>query len=178
MNTKRLAMDAVLASMCAVLGGVALDFGRLKITFESLPLLVGALLFGPLDGLLIGGVGTFLYQILRYGPSVTTFLWMLPYLVCGLLAGWYAGKKGFALSRRQTAGLLVICQLLITLLNTFALYVDSRLFDYYTPAFILGPLVPRLLLAVAEAAAFASIMPALLKAARRALRQREPGGAL
>lgn len=177
-NTRRLSLDAMLAAMCAVLGGVALDFGRLKITFESLPVLAGALLFGPVDGLLVGGVGTFLYQFLRYGFSATTALWILPYLACGALAGWYARRRRFSLTGRQMGRVLLACQLLITALNTLALYVDSRLFGYYTPGFILGPLPLRLLLAAAQAAAFTTVMPALLRAARRTLRLPAAGGAV
>ena len=57
----------MLAAMCAVLGAVALDVGNLKITLESVPIIVGALLFGSLDGAAIGFVGTLVYQLLRYG---------------------------------------------------------------------------------------------------------------
>ena len=49
MKTKQLTLDAMLAAMCAVLGYVALDMGSIKITFESLPILLGAMLFGPVD---------------------------------------------------------------------------------------------------------------------------------
>ena len=77
-KTKKLAMDSMLAAMCAVLGYLSLDFGNLKITFESVPILLGALLLGPIDGMAIGGVGTLLYQLVRYGVSVTTLLWILP----------------------------------------------------------------------------------------------------
>ena len=56
MKTKQLTLDAMLAAMCAVLGYVALDMGNIKITFESLPILLGAMLFGPVDGMLIGGI--------------------------------------------------------------------------------------------------------------------------
>ena len=71
MKTKRLAVDAVLSAMCAVLGAVAIDLNSIKITLESFPVLLGALLFGPVDGMAIGFVGTFLYQLLRcgFGPA-------------------------------------------------------------------------------------------------------------
>jgi len=93
LSVRQLALDAMMAAMCAVLGYVAVDTGSVKVTFESFPVLLGALLFGPVDGLLIGVVGTGLYQLLRYGVSVTTLLWMLPYALCGLLAGWNAKRK-------------------------------------------------------------------------------------
>ena len=82
MTTRQMAADSMLAAMCAVLGAVALDVGNLKITLESVPIIVGALLFGSLDGAAIGFVGTLVYQLLRYGVSVTTLLWILPYVVC------------------------------------------------------------------------------------------------
>ena len=44
-KTRQLALNAVLAAMCAALGYLSLDFGNLKITFESVPILIGALLF-------------------------------------------------------------------------------------------------------------------------------------
>ena len=49
-KTLQLTMDAMLAAMCAVLGWAArfTDFGFIKISFESLPVLVAALLFGLL----------------------------------------------------------------------------------------------------------------------------------
>ena len=55
-NTKKLTINAMMAAMCAVLGYLALDMGSLKITFESLPVLISAFLFGPLDGMIVGGL--------------------------------------------------------------------------------------------------------------------------
>ena len=63
----------MLCAMCAVLGYVALDLGSIKLTFESLPVLLGALLFGPVDGMFIGGIGTLLYQLVRY-PALTVYV--------------------------------------------------------------------------------------------------------
>ena len=71
-KTRKIALDSMLAAMCAALGYAALDFNNLKITFESLPILLGALLLGPVDGLAIGVVGTLIYQLIRYGVSATT----------------------------------------------------------------------------------------------------------
>ena len=58
MKTRKLALNAVLAAMCAALGALALDLNSIKITFESFPILLGALLFGPLDGLAVGFCAT------------------------------------------------------------------------------------------------------------------------
>jgi len=168
--TRQLALDAALSALCAVLGYVSLDLGNLKVTFESLPILLGALLFGPLDGMAIGGVGTLIYQLLRYGVSVTTPLWMLPYILCGLLAGLCARRCGFELSRRQMTALVVGNELLITVLNTGVLYLDSLIFGYYSPAFIFGSLGLRLVICVGKAVAFSAVLWVLVRDIRRAVR--------
>ena len=167
MKTKQLVMDAMLAAVCFVLANMALNFGNLKLTFEGLPVHIGALLFGPIDGMLIGGIGTTLYQMLSYGFTATTALWILPYVACGLFVGWYAKRSAFSLNGRQTITVVVIGELLITLLNTFALYVDSHIYGYYTPTFITGVLGLRLTICVVKAVAYGVVLPAVLTPVRR-----------
>ena len=167
MKTRQLAVDAMLCAVCAVLGYVALDLGNIKITFESLPVLLGALLFGPVDGMLIGGIGTLSYQLIRYGITATTPLWIAPYVVCGLLVGAWAHRRDFALSRRQTVVLVVLAELVVTALNTAALYVDSKLYGYWFPGFIQGMLALRLVICVVKAVAFGLILPNVIETVRR-----------
>ena len=167
LSTRQLALDAMLAAMCAVLGYLALDFLNLKITFESVPVLLAALLFGPVDGMAVGGIGTLIYQLLRYGVSATTPLWILPYVLCGALVGLYARKSGFSLSRRRLVTVVVAAELMITVLNTGVLYLDSRLYGYYYPGIILGALALRLVLCVGKAVAYGLVLPVLMRPIRR-----------
>ena len=151
MTTRQMAADSMLAAMCAVLGAVALDVGNLKITLESVPIIVGALLFGSLDGAAIGFVGTLVYQFLRYGVSVTTLLWVLPYVVCGLIVGLYAQKRGFSLSTKQTIIIVVIAELVVTTLNTGVMYIDSKIYGYYSAVYIFGSIAVRYAICVGKA---------------------------
>ena len=168
-NTKQLTINAMMAAMCAVLGYISLDMGNLKVTFESLPILISALLFGPVDGMIVGGMGTLIYQLLKYGVSATTLLWMAPYIICGLIVGFYAKKKNFSLTNGQIMMVVVLNELLITAMNTGVLYFDSKLYGYYSAAFIFGSLVPRIAICVGKAVAFGLVLPALTKAVRRQL---------
>lgn len=168
--TKQMVLDAVLSALCAVLGYVALDLGNLKVTFESLPVLLGALLFGPLDGMVIGGLGTLVYQLARYGIDITTLLWMVPYILCGFLVGLYAQRRGFELSRKQLTALVITNELLITLLNTGVIYIHSKIFDYYSPAYVFGSLGLRLVICVVKAVAFSAVLGVLVRDVKRALR--------
>lgn len=169
MKTRQISMDAVLAAMCAVLGAVSLELGNFKISFESLPVMIGALLFGPLDGFLIGGIGTLIYQLLRYGFSVTTLLWIAPYALCGLLMGAYAKRKDFSLSNKQTALSVTLGCILIFVLNTLVMYVDSIVYQYYSAVYIFGSLPLRTVIMVIKAVAFSAVMPTLLKAAKKVI---------
>lgn len=168
-NTKKLALDGMCTAMCTVLGYIAIDTGSVKVTFESLPILAGAFLFGPVDGLAIGTVGTLLYQLLRYGVSATTPLWILPYTLCGLAAGLCAQRADLSRARRALTATMVGCELLVTLCNTIALYVDSQLYGYYFPGFITGSLALRLVLCIVKALAFSAVLPRLLHAVRKEL---------
>ena len=172
MKTKQLTLDAMLAAMCAVLGYVALDMGNIKITFESLPILLGAMLFGPVDGMLIGGIGTLIYQLLRYGVAMLTPLWILPYVLCGLIVGYWAKKRDFSLSGRERISAVVLAELVVTVLNTGVLYLDSKLMGYWFPGFISGMLTLRLVVCVVKAVVFALVLPSLAQAATLALRGR------
>lgn len=175
-TTRQLVTDAMLAAMCAVLGYLSLNFGNvMKITFESVPVLIGALLFGPVDGMLIGGVGTLIYQLLRYGVTVTTPLWILPYVLCGLLAGLYAKNKYFKLTQLQVIWIVTANELLITVLNTGSLYVDSKIYGYYYPGIILGMLALRLVICVAKSLVYAFALPVVLKPLRAAYEPRNGG---
>ncbi len=171
MNIKRLTTDAMLAALCAVLGAVSITlFGNLKLTFENLPILIGALLFGPIDGMLIGGVGTFISQLLfsGYGLTVTTPLWVLPYVVSGLLVGLFAKKVQKSDSKLYMILLLAADAIAVTLLNTLAFYIDSKVFGYYSKAMVFGNLIGKIVIGIVKAAAYAYLLPLLFKGLRKA----------
>ena len=163
MKTVRLTTNAMMAAMCAVLGYVALDLGNIKITFESLPVLLAALMFGPVDGMLVGGIGTLIYQLLRYGVSVTTLLWILPYVVCGLVVGGIAKASRFGNTRKQLIAAVIMAELLIMVLNTVAIYADSKIYGYYSFAFVFGSLIIRFVIALVKGVAFGCLIPVILR---------------
>ncbi|MDO4478933.1 MAG: folate family ECF transporter S component [Lachnospiraceae bacterium] len=171
MKTKRLVMNAMLIAMCAVLGYVAIDLTTIKLTFESVPVLIAALLFGPVDGLAVGALGTFIYQMLRYGFSATTFLWILPHALFGLVVGIYAKKSGFKLGRMETAILILLSELMITVLNSGVIYADSKIYGYYFEGIVLGSLLVRLISCVAKSIIFALVVPMLVNILKKTFGQ-------
>ena len=166
MSAKRLAVNGMLAAMCAVLGYLSLDMGNIKITFESVPIIIAALMFGAKDGFAVGALGTLIYQLLRYGISVTTPLWMLPYALCGLLIGLYVQHRDFALTQKQVMFIIVVNELLVTILNTGVMYVDSKIYGYYSFVYIFGTIVIRFVLCIVKAVLYALIIPKLIQSIR------------
>ena len=163
----QLVIDAMLCAVCAVLGYLAIDLTTIKITFESLPILIAALLFGPVDGIAVGAIGTLIYQLLRYGFTATTFLWMLPYIICGFIAGFYAKKQKFRIPAKELTVLIVLSELTVTLLNTLVIYIDSKLYGWYYPTLITGSLVIRLVICIGKAIVFSVVLFPLIKALKR-----------
>ena len=165
-TTKQMALDSVLAAVCAVLGYFGPDFGNLKITFEGLPVLIAGLFFGPLDGAAVGGVGTLLYQLLRYGVTATTPLWILPYVLCGLLVGWMGPRVAAGKSRLRLGAVILAGEGLIFLLNTFVIYADSKIYGYYSFAYVFGSFFLRAGICAAKAVLYTAVLPTPLRPAR------------
>lgn len=100
---RRLVGTAILAAVVIVLQLVAsgIKIGPFTITLSLVPIIIGAILFGPLSGAILGGVfgvvvcisvvtgadaGGFL--MFQQNPVLTLFLCMLKSTVAGAVAGW------------------------------------------------------------------------------------------
>ena len=167
-KTKRLALDAMLAAMYVVLSLFSINLPGMKITLDSLPILVGAALLGPLDGLAVGLIGSFLNQMITYGFTATTLLWIIPAGLRGLLVGLYAKPHSFDMTLRQTVFITIATALLVTALNTLLMYVDSWVYSYSYAA-ALATLALRILAGIITAVLFSLILPTILASLRRLL---------
>jgi ECF transporter S component (folate family) len=167
-RTQQLATDALLAAMCVVLGFMSIRIGNImKISLEDFPVILAALMYGPGEGMIVAFVGIFLYQLLSYGITATTLLWVLPFVVAGGLAGLYAKKFNFNNDSRQILGVFLVSEILICLLNTGAIYVDSKMFGYYYPTIITGMIAIRMVTAIGKGIVLGLVSPPLLRTLSR-----------
>ena len=164
MTTRKMTVTAMLVAVYVVLSNLTpIKLINFKFTLEAFPVLVAGILFGPLEGLVVGGVGSLIYQLVfsGYGFTATTLLWVLPHAVNGLLAGllsrWFK-EMNFL----NCLIISLICNLSVTLLNTLALYVDSRLFGYYTKALVFGSLLLKFGAGIILAGVYAGVLPVLI----------------
>lgn len=179
MAVKRLVLNAVLIALYVLLGFAKIPIGNmLRINLASFAVVVCAVAFSPVDGLIVGFMGEFLSQILGpYGMTPTTALWALPEAVRGLLLGLC--MVGFAKKQLDASRLLktkaitwyllacVVSGVIASLLNTFALYVDSKMFGYYNHYMVFGILLVRLVLAVLMSGGFGYVTLFIVSALKR-----------
>ena len=144
-SARRLAADAVLIALYFALSFLSVKAWVIEISTKMLPVILAALLFGPMDGFLVGLLGAFLEQVLStYGLTPTTVLWLLPAAACGLLMGLFRRKLGSSDWKLRLV-LFFAVGVVCSLLNTVAFYVDSKLFHYYTYELIVIDGIWRLL---------------------------------
>jgi len=176
---------ALLAAMYVPLSlYVAVQMGNVRISFGSLPVVIAALLFGPLDAAAAALVGEFFKQLLTYGVTYTTALYLIPPALRGLVIGAAAvllRQRGGRLEERRWLcyGVCVAAAVCTTIGNTLVNWLDSVLMKYYFPGLILGDLAYRLVVGMANAVIIASIAIPLVGLLRRRStvgRVQGPGG--
>ena len=171
---RRLCRLAVLAALYVLLTMVSVRVGNLRLTFASLPVVAAALLLGPWEAAAVALTGEFLNQMLAYGFTATTALWLLPPAIRGLTVGAFSVRclRSGRLPEERPAALYAVCMaaaVLTTVCNTAVLGVDARIFGYYTPALLTGDLAVRLLTGAVTAVLVTTVALPLVRLLRREL---------
>lgn len=174
---RRIAIDAVLIAMYFGLSLLSVEIGGIKLTFASLPTLICAMLFGPVDGFLVGFLGAFMEQMIKYGFTATTLLWVLPPAIRGLFVGVCALllKKHMSvdaiLSTKRPYVYFVVTLIsgaIVSALNTLVFYVDAKMFGYYEYHMIFGVFWIRIASGLLSTLLMASIALPVVAALQRA----------
>ena len=144
---RRIAIDAVLIAMYFGLSALSVEIGGIKLTFASLPTLICAMLFGPVDGFLVGFLGAFMEQMLKFGFTATTLLWVLPPAIRGLFVGVcalvlrkYMSVDAILSTKRPYCyfGVTLVSGVIVSTLNTLVYYADAKLYHYYEYHMVFG----------------------------------------
>ena len=182
----RIAIDAVLIAMYFGLSMLSVTVGGIKLTFASLPTLICAMMFGPVDGFIVGFLGALMEQMLQFGFTATTLLWVLPPAIRGLFVGLCAlllkkhmSVEAIVATKRPYVyfGVTLVSGLLVSVLNTLVYYVDAKLYHYYEYHLIFGVfwiriasgLISTLLMSIVALPIIAALQRELLFQKRRRL---------
>ncbi len=124
----RFAQLALLAAIIVVLQQIVIPLpGGLTLSLVLVPIVVGAVLYGPAAGALLGGVFGAVVTVLvitgRAG-ALSTMMWLanpvMTAFICmlkGIAAGWIAGLVAKALCRRSFVG-IILAAAVAPLVNT------------------------------------------------------------
>lgn len=169
LTVRMMAVDAMMVAMYVVLKSYSIRALNFSFTFDSFPIIVGAVLFGPLHGGLIGLLGGTMYQLFfsGYGITLTTPLWIIPAVVRGLIVGFYSKRCALEPPARGLVTVNVLAGIAVTSLNTFAIYADSKIFNYFSYELVFGSLIPRFISSIVIAVVFALIVPAVVRGIRK-----------
>lgn len=146
---KNLCRLALLVAVYVLLSiTLAVKTGNLELTFKSLPVVVAALLFGPAAGGLVALVGEFMSQLLTYGLTPTTILWVVPPVASGLVIGAVSARmwrSGRPLESRPAAcyAVCLLGSVATSCVTTLSLWLDSLIYHYYSFAFVFGSALLR-----------------------------------
>ena len=161
----RIALDAMFLAIFVVLSLVPSE-----LSWASLAALLCAFLVGPVDVLVVVLCGSFVEQM-TYGLSFASVIWMLPWLVFGLVAG-----LGAYLVRRnpkpwKMIPVIVLSELLLNVANTLALlYFGYAVIDFQAgPLVVIGAFLARMPHAVVRALLSSVAMPLLLPPLKKQL---------
>ena len=140
-NTRTTCTIAVLAAMYVPLSLFLSVQGpnNLKFSFGSLPVVVAALLMGPVEAALTAFIGEFLKQLLSYG-----FTAMLRGLVIGAAAIRFKRTAKPLTARPILCNIVCIAAAVITTAaNTLVIWLDSVIYGYYSFAYVFGATAAR-----------------------------------
>ncbi|MCR5303174.1 MAG: folate family ECF transporter S component [Lachnospiraceae bacterium] len=168
-RTRNIVLCGMFTALFVVLSYVEVDLRVFKLTFSSLPVVISGLLFGPVTGMTVGLTGSFLQQLLQYGFAPTTLLWMIPVGLRGFLVGYYSKKNNYSLNYRQTVLCMVVSSIFVSIANTPVIFIDSKLYGYYSFEYVFGGSVARFITGCAVAVILSAVAYPVATALKRQL---------
>lgn len=146
-NVYTICMVALLTAMMVLLSlTLSIRTPTFKLTFGSLPVVLGAMIFGPIEGAIVAVFGEFLVQLLTYGLVPTTIIWIIPPAIRALVVGTmvlYLRRIGSApLENRPVIcyATCIIGAILTTSGNTFGMWLDSLFYHTsFAPVLFITP---------------------------------------
>ena len=172
-NIYTICMIALLTAMVVLLKRtLAIETPYIKINFAPLPIMLAAMLFGPVEGMIVGLLGEFIAQITGpYGLAPTTVLYVAPAAIRGVVVG--LGAVGCRRTGRRIERRPVVCYavgiagaVLTTVGNTVSIWLESVM--YHTEFMVHIPFLPaRFANGIITALAVTTVCIPLVHALRR-----------
>ena len=175
-KVRGMCLTAVFAALYFVLTSyLTIRAGNLRISLASLPILVCALVCGPWQAAAAAFLGEGLFQILNYGITATTPLWLLPPVIRALIVAYgnriITGRRLTKVSCQALfTALVTVAAVITTVCNTLVTWLDSVIYHCYTKAYVFGDFAVRMLTGIVTAVVISLILPPLVRKIKEAIR--------
>lgn len=165
-TTRIFTISAMLTALYVVLGMcVSINLGNMKLSLDALPIIIAALYLGPVQGACVGFFGGLTLQMLQYGLTPTTILWLIPPVIRGLVVGIFGRNAQHYPD--ILALVIIISSILVTASTTLVMMIDSQIYGYYSHTYVFGALLWRIIAGIASSFVYAAIVPDILKKLRQ-----------
>ncbi len=171
---KKLCLSAVMAALYFGLDFFSSYLSKLtgdtfKISFSALPVMIIAVICGPVWAMGTGLVGAFLGQLIGpYGLTATTLLWCMPAVVRAVSFGLLFILLKRSLKPSALSVSAVISSILVTATNSLVMYLDALIYKYPIEIFEVT-VIYRIIIGIISAVVFAFILPPIINAISKAL---------
>lgn len=161
---KKIVLIAMYTALFVVLSLYGtINLSGMKLTLQNLPIFIAAITLGSIPGAIVGFAGMFINQILTYGFTATTLFWVLPQTIVGAICGYLFENKLVKVSGGLKFWVCIVAlQVLLTVLNTIVILVDSLVFGYYSFILVFGPLVLRIMVSILVGIVYCIIIPPIM----------------
>lgn len=149
------------------------NIGQIRISIDQLPILLLAILFGPLESAVAALLGGFFYQVQMYGMQWMLFPWLLSSVVRGVIVG--LGCR--YLTRRnddrpwkkpvQFIALLCFAAIVTTIVNTAVIGLEAGIKGILTVEMMFDNFYTRLFLSTVISILVGLTLPPIANAAER-----------
>ena len=170
----KISFCAVFAAMYVVLALIDIGIGpNIRLSFGSLPIIIMSLLFGPAVGVCTALVGELLNQILTYGLTVTTPIWLLVPMIRAFIIGFGAKlyKKKFDKPIECRLPWLYVvtgvAAAATTFFNTIAIGLDAWIFGFFSWPYVTAALAIRFAVGIVTAIILSTISIPIVKAIKK-----------
>ena len=136
--------------------------GFLEISFTLLPIIFIAIVYGPIEGMIVAAAGEFVNQ-LSYELSIMTLVWMIAPILCGLIVGLLFKNRNPLEQKVRFIITICVMQLCVTGANTLSMYLNNLIFIEWPIEIVLWMIPIRFAVGVVMCVLYGAIVPLIFK---------------
>lgn len=158
-SIKDLAIISISVALSVIFSLFEVDVLNVKISFDAIPIIIIALIYRPGISFLSGLFVELVSQLVKWGLTFTTILWIIPVGVRVLIISLVC--LCIDLTKKQNMIYLfitlIVSSIVVTILNTVMIGIDGLLYGYYSKAILFANLLLRFIVGIVSSCLYGAI---------------------